>query len=246
MKNKGFGINELDKRISELTCKGLFWGENGAIAMEKERLKLNKAFGQSPVELLSATSSTYYAASGNAASRARNSSLFLKIFWYFRAWKCLRRAEILSDKFAKLRLIEDMSLGELDVRACILNKAGRSNEALVYLNYGIMKIPTGQLGTKHDLCLFLIHETEIITGMRKYDKENKAEKNYQQAMKLSEDETVPALTKVRVMKSYGKFLASIARITESKDMLREGLGLAEENKLFDQAVKIKALLASIK
>lgn len=246
MKNKGFGISGLDKRISELTCKGLFFGKNGVIVMEKERLKLNRSFGQSPVELLSAVSSTYYAASGNAVSRAKVSNLFLKPLWCWRAWRCLRKAEKYSDEFAKLKPMEDMSLGELDVRACVLHKSGRRDEAEELLSHGIMKILTGQLGTKHDLCLFLVHESEIISSIRKYDKENKVEKNYQQALKLSEDETVPVLTKVRVMKSYGKFLADINRNYEAKHLLDQAYWLAEENDLNDQVVKIKALLASIK
>ena len=77
--------------------------------------------------------------------------------------------------------------------------------------------------------------------MRRYDKENKAGKNYQQALKLSEDETLPALTKVRVMKSYGKFLSGVGKITEAKEVLTKALILAEASDLNDQVIKIKSL-----
>ena len=150
-------------------------------------------------------------------------------------------AEKLSDKFARLKPMEDMSLGELDVRACILNKSGRSNEALILISHGISRISTGQTGTKHDLCLFLIHEAEVIIGMRRYDKENKAEKNYQQAFRFLEEETLPILTKVRVLKSYGKFLAENKRINEAESMLGNALDLAREDDLYDQERKIKAI-----
>lgn len=248
------------KPISELTCRGLFWGKDSALALEKKiinvlmgydlesfiKIKENYEKRDFLLSTTSAASSTYYAASGNAGSRAKASNLFSKIFWYWRAWRCLREAEKLSDKFAKMKPIEEMSLGELDTRACILNKAGRREEALALISHGIAKISAGQTGTKHDLCLFLIHEAEVISSMRKYDKENKAEKNYQQAMKLSEDEVVPILTKVRVMKSYGKFLIDANRTFEAKHLLNRAYWLAEENGLSDQVVKIKALLACIK
>ena len=236
-------------KISDLTRSGLFWGKEGAIASEKERFKVNKRLKwrfHLIGEFLSPASSTYYAASGNAGARAKESFLFSKLFWYWRAWRCLRMAEKLSDKFAGLGPMEDMSLGELDTRACILNKRGRRNEALALISHGITKISTGQTGTKHDLCLFFIHEAEVIAGMKRYSKGNKAEENYKQAIKLMEDRTVPVLTSVRVMKSYGKFLSGAGRIAEAKEVLTKALILAEASDLNDQAVKIKALLGTLK
>ena len=246
------------EEIREKTLLGDFWGKCGAVSIQKQIINFYRACCRwdkiykddtssiFPVELFSMTSSTYYAASGNASSRAKKANLFLKPFWYWRGWRCLRAAEKLSDKFAKLMPMEDMSLGELDVRACILNKTGRQSEAQAFISHGIMKILTGQIGTKHDLCLFLIHEAEVIVSMRKYDKENKAETNYQQAIKLMEDRAVPVLTRVRVMKSYGKFLIGVGRIIEAKDVMNKALILAEASDLNDQAVKIKALLGTLK
>jgi len=238
-------LSNLGEKISDLTLRGLFWGKNGALSLEKERVKINRSHQFHFIEFLSATSSTYYAASGNAASRAREMVLFFKPLWYWRAWRCLQIAEKNSDKFAKLRPMDEMSLGELDTRACVLHKAGRLSEAIIFLRYGIDKISTEKVGTNHDLCLFLIHEAEVFVGMRKYLKDKEAEENYKQAMRLSEDEAVPVLTRVRIMKSYGKFLAGAGRAYEAKNLLNEAYWLAEENGLYDQAVKIKALLAGI-
>src|SRR3989344_4058504 len=235
-------LSNLGEKISNLTLRGLFWGKNGALSLEKERLKIKQFHF---TEFLSAASSTYYAASGNAASRAREVVLFLKPLWYWRAWRCLQIAEKNSDKFADLMPMDEMSLGELDTRACVLNKAGRLDEAIVLLRYGIDKISTEQVGNKHDLCLFLIHEAEVFVGMRKYLKDKEAEENYKQALRLSEDEAVPVLTRVRIMKSYGKFLVGEGLIYET-NLFNEAYWLAEENGLYDQAVKIKALLAGIK
>ena len=246
------------EEIRDKTLLGDFWGKCGAVSIQKQIIDFYRAYCRwdkiykdntssiFPVELFSMTSSTYYAAGGNAGSRAKVSNLFLKPFWYWIAWRCLRKAEKLSDKFAGLRPMEDMSLGELDTRACILNKAGRQREACIFLNHGVKRILTGQVGTKHDLCLFLIHEAEIIAGMRRYDKENKAEKNYQQAFKLMENRAVPVLTSVRIMKSYGKFLSGVDRITEAKEVLTKALILAEASDLNDQVVKIKALFGTLK
>ena len=116
-------------------------------------------------------------------------------------------AEKLSDKFARLKPMEDMSLGELDVRACILNKSGRSNEALILISHGISRISTGQTGTKHDLCLFFDPRGRSYYWDEKVRQRKQGRKNYQQAFRFLEEETLPILTKVRVLKSYGKFLA---------------------------------------
>ena len=62
-------LNNLGEKISDLTLRGLFWGKNGALSLEKERLKINRSHQFHFTEFLSAASSTYYAASGNAASR---------------------------------------------------------------------------------------------------------------------------------------------------------------------------------
>jgi len=246
------------KSIKDDILLGDFWGKGKAISFQKQLLKLVELYRRwhdsaklifsIPVELFSMASSTYYAASGNAASRIKEEKLFFKPLWYWRAWMCLQIAEKNSDKFAKLRPMNEMSLGELDTRACVLNKAGRLSEAIVLLRHGIDKISTEQVGNKHDLCLFLIHEAEVFVGMKKYLKDKEAEENYKQAMKLSEDEIapVPILTRVRVMKSYGKFLTGVGRAYEAKNLLNEVYWLAEENGLYDQAVKIKALLAGIK
>lgn len=228
--------------IGKLTCRGEFWGKGGSLFWEKTVSEIYKTFGEEFYELLSSSSSTYYAASGNAASRAKESGLYFKVLWYWNSWKCLRTAERLSDKFASLKKMEDMSLGELDVRACILHKSGRRNEALKYLRQGLIR----QTGTKHDLCLFLIHEAEVLVDIRRdkagYNGDEKAMENYKQAMKLTEDETVPVSTKVRVMKSYGKLMEIHGETKEAVKILNNALTLAESNKLNDQAVKIKALL----
>lgn len=249
------------EEIRRKTLLGDFWGKYGAVSIQKQivnfyraccrrdkKLNDNRVYIIPVAFLFSAASSTYYAAGGNAFSHIGQvqADLFSMPLWFWRGWKCLRKAEKYSDEFAKLKPMKNMTLGELDTRACILSKRGRRNEAAGLLSHGIKEILTKQTGTKHDLCLFLVHESEIISSMRKYDKENKAEANYQQAMKLSEDEAVPALTKVRVMKSYGKFLAGVDKVVEAKDVLNKGLVLAEENNLDDQVVKIKALLARIR
>ena len=48
------------------------------------------------------------------------------------------------------------------------------------------------------------------------------------------------------MKSYGKFLSGVDRITEAKEVLTKALILAEASDLNDQVVKIKALFGTLK
>lgn len=253
-KNKKF-YHEYGRYLEEIkgkTLSGDFWGKNGALFYQDQTMLLFQKYEKScndktkfsiPVELFSMSSSNYYAANGNALSRIGQAGLFSKPLWCWRAWRCLRRAEKLSDKFASLKKMEDMTLGELDGRACILHKARRRNEAAGLLGHGIMKIIAQQMGTKHDLCLFLIHEAEILTEMKR---SNDARENYNQALGLLEDETILALTKVRVLKSYGKFLAENKRINEAEDVLGDALNLARKNCLYDQERKIKTIFKTFK
>lgn len=240
IENKLFG--EARKLIGNLTEKGKFWGRGEALCLEKRLINAGFFANKKPIiiaEMFSAASSTYYAANGNALSHIWQANLFSKSLWFWRAWRCLRKAEKYSDEFARLKRMEDMTLGELDTRACVLNKAGRRNEALVLLRHGIVKIPTKQIGTKHDLCLFLIHEAEIYGKMKKIVE---AENNYTKAIKFA----LPDLTKVRVLKSYGKFLAENKRIDAAESLLGDALDLAMDNNLHDQEVKIKAIFKHFK
>ena len=43
------------------------------------------------------------------------------------------------------------------------------------------------------------------------------------------------------MKSYGKFLSGVGKITEAKEVLTKALILAEASDLNDQVIKIKSL-----
>ena len=250
------------KLIADLTLQGKFWGKDGALRLEEEflmickmaRLRFATEKFRIPnfvpaitAEFFSAASSTYYTASANASAHAKQSAnLFSKLFWYWRAWICLRKAKKYSDKFAELKSIEDMTLGELDTRACVLNKCGRRQEALDYLSHGIMKLAsTGidndpEVENKHDLCLFLIHKAEILLEMKNKDK--KAQEDYDRAIRLSDyEDEVPILTRVRVWKSYGKFSAETGYVDISKYALGKALFLAKKNGLSDQEQKILAI-----
>ena len=237
-------LDNLRESIREQTLRGEFWGKGGALIKEKTSLMHSRNLeGTFLISSFSSASSTYYAASGNAVSRAKGSNLFSKLFWYWRSWKCLRKSGRFSDKFAALKKMEDMSLGELDGRACILHKRKCRQESLGYLSHGIMKISTKQMGTNHDLCLFLIHEAEILaeTGKKK-----NAHRNYEQTMELSKNDAVSVLTKVRVLKSYGEFLAEEGIREKAEDVLGEALDMAKENELYDQKRKITAIFNDYK
>lgn len=215
-------VKSIKESIREQTLSGEFWGKMGALSKEKICLMHSRNLGGTfLMSNFSSASGTYYAASGNAVSRAKRSNLFSKLLWYWRAWKCLRKSEKFSDKFAALKEMKYMSCGELDTRACVLHKTKRRKEALSYLSYGIMKISTKQMGAKHDLCLFLIYEAEILAEMGKRDQ---ARRSYVQATKLSRvGTTIPKLTRIRVFKSYGGFLAAEGRNEDTEDIIRRSL-----------------------
>lgn len=234
----GVLVKETRDIIRKRTLKGLFFGVVGAARLEKGLLKIYKSFGVAPgADFFSAASSTYYAAMGNAFSRAKESGLFLKLLWRLRAWKCRRIAKKYSDKFAALKPMEKMTLGELDARACVLRKARRQREALGHLSHGIMRVSTKQEGTKHDLCLFLIHEAEILAETGKI---KEAEENYHDALRYAEDD-VSLLTKSRVWKSFGKFKARRGKLDEAEFALGKALCWSMKEKLFDQTQKITAI-----
>ena len=59
------------------------------------------------------------------------------------------------------------------------------------------------------------------------------------------DEIIPVLTKVRVMKSYGKFLVTKGQSNDAEAVLGEALDLARSSGLFDQVKKIKTVIKSL-
>lgn len=118
-------VSALGKKLHQKTWAGKFWGMTGAIrlAQKMARTLIFERGTLGEKEGLSMLSSTYYAAAGNASGHQGP-------IWLFRKNWCGFRAVWLSDRLEKLcGGKNNMMASWLDVRASILRKAGREEEA---------------------------------------------------------------------------------------------------------------------
>lgn len=251
MKKKDF--KRLGKAISKLTCKGFFWGKDGAIALEKERLKILSQYDLELfikitnyekcdflISLLSAASSTYYAAHCNAIAIAEKAAIIYKPLWYWRAWISLRSASNNSDRFGGLVSLQKMTLKELGLRSIILEKTNRLAEARYVLEKGIIRF----FENKDTTCLLLIRESEVLLKLRG---RRSCGNSLRQALELSKnEESVSLLTKAKVLTAYGKFLAEQKYLPEAEKALNSALELTVGNCLYEQTRKIKKTMRLFK
>jgi hypothetical protein len=124
-------IAGLGQAIYEETWLGNYWSLSGVLVLEWIRARLINRYGSESQRrgLLSARSSTWYSAAGQARARA-SKNLWAKFFWFPIAAFCFWRALRFSNRFAKKIQLEKMTAPQLDVRASILRKLGKHNEAL--------------------------------------------------------------------------------------------------------------------
>lgn len=215
-------IDGLHAAIYNLTWLGKFWGWTGVIALHEIRHRHFQDF--------SALSSTYYAASGNAKARAKNNPL-----WIIIAAVCFWRALRLSDRFAKMVTLKNMTVGQLDVRSHILRKAGRHEEALKCVDEALFREDI----ERHSKALLLIGAAESleVTG-----KKDEAHKMYTKALFMSQRDDMPVDTTIRVLRSVAKFerrqYRNIAEYKGDEKLFRRAYELALENNLNDQRDKI--------
>lgn len=234
----GEAIKGLNQAIHHLTWLGEFWGFKGVVVLDWIRNYYTDELRGKRQEMLSARSSTYYAATGNACAHA-SQGFFLKLFWLVISFFCSQRALHFSDCFAKIGL-KNMNVGELDVRATILRKASvfrraeRRAEALECINEALNRDEVAP----HSRVFLMIGRADILAASENAADKGSAYIIYDQALDLKDK--IDVATKVRLYKSYAQFLIKYkpGLIIKAREMIFEAKELAIENGLDDQMEKI--------
>jgi tetratricopeptide (TPR) repeat protein len=225
---------KLRQELSKLTWAGKLWGRNGAIRWSRKRYKILEELGRE-AEALSALSSTYYTAAGQALARGEG----LRVLWWLPVaiW-CLMRANLLSDRLERLLGLSRMSSEELDCRARITFKAWRYKKALAC---------TREALSRQDLApdtraLLLMGLAEILEALNKSGQmSSEVERIYNEIVSLCTH--LKPTTEVRIMKSYGEYLLNWDYPVEAEGILVQAIDVAREHKLGDQEIKIAPILA---
>lgn len=220
------------ERLFRLSWDGNYWGENGAIALSELVYSEKMALGDQSA--LSGLSSIYYSAAGNAASRTRSSTFLGKPFWLLRAFRCLRKAEKLSDELERKVGVSKMSPDELDIRSSILRKAHRCDDALRCTQAGL---------SRSDLSPDTRVLLEIGLGeiMDEVGNNKAAGEAYARAIGFLMK--IKPTTRVRYFKSLAEHYHRCKWHVPARNMAIKALKIAEDSNLTDQVVKIKPALA---
>jgi len=226
-------VEGLGQAIFHLTWLGHFWGLRGVIVLDEIRswYIVHKLRGDEP-GTISARSSTYYAAAGNAKARASQSFL-AKPWWLLLAFLCFMRSMRLSNRLVKLVGIQGMNPDQLDVRSHILRRAGQHKEALECVNEALPRTSV----TTNSRALLLMGKAESLV---KLGSSAKAEAAYRDAMSLVSQ--VPVSTHVRLLRSLAAHRRASGRDTEAQQLFEQARSLATQDALGDQAEKIEASL----
>lgn len=215
--------------------KGELWGKDGALQEARRRFHIAyRRGGATAVSGLSALSSAYYTAAGNAAAMFRTSGWPYKPFWGLRAWYCFRKAVKLSDSFAQKRTVAEMSAGKITTRASILEKDNRWEAALHLARAGLERTDLSE----HDRFLLLLNRAraEERIGMK-----DDAALDYILARNLIEAGLVNEEDAVRGYRALAEYHGRQNNLEHARKFKSLGLGLAHKNGWGDQIVKLEAL-----
>lgn len=225
--------------VYEKSWSGEYWGRDGAIALSKKRF-LEHIYDNELPAGLSALSSTYYSAAGNALSRLKTSGLFAKPLWLTRALWCFLRAVMLSEELERLGGLDEMTSDQLDIRARILFKSRRYDKALVVTEKALSRFDLAAdyrvySDTRTDsIALLLMGRAEIYyaQGLRTLAPS-------ELALQFAEWHGVRSTTRVRLLKSRSAILRRLGYERDADVTLREAFKIAAEHGLQDQITKLK-------
>ena len=231
--------DDIGQKVYGLTWQGKLWGKGGAIAWSCLRYTYLKAMGKE-LQGLSALSSTYYTAWGNALARARQ-NWALAIFWTPKAIWALCKALKLSDEAEARSGLKNMTVGQLDIRASILAAAFFRARHLDDASECIKEALTREDISDDNLALIKTKLAEI------YNRTGEHEKAGDIYCKVINMTGVKATTSVRVRRSAAWHLFKWGKGRETrkqvaKEFLRVALSVAKENNFGDQVIKIKSLM----
>lgn len=226
-------VEGLSQAIFHFTWLGHFWGFRGVIVLDEIRswYIVHKLRGDES-GTLSARSSTYYAAAGNAKARA-SQSLLAKPWWFILTSLCFMRSMRLSNRLVKLVGIKGMNPDQLDVRSHILRRTRRYREALECVNEALSRASI----IVNSRTLLLMGKAESLV---KIGRPADAQAAYRDAMSLVSQ--VPVSTHVRLLRSFAAYRRASGHEAEAQQFFEEARLLATQDALGDQVKKIEASL----
>ncbi len=218
----------LSQAIRSATLGGRFSGHYGALELEDQRLKLvrrcHKKGEGDLVAALSAASSTYYAAGGNAWAKRQ----FGRAAWRL-AW-----ARLYSNEMVRLAGgLDLLSADQLEIRASICRqwRDYRQAEECVVLALARNGLPD------NTRALLLLQQAKI---HERNGREKDADMSFLQAINIARIGNLSNLTKSRIMRAYGSWLESNGYDAAALVARKAAEDYAKETGLEDQLVKIQA------
>lgn len=220
------------KQVYSQTWKGEYFGPRGSIAIHRKLFR--STFSAENLNPMMDLASTYYSASTHAGSRIKECPW--GHLWLLRGLWCLFRALNLSTKYERWCSLENMTSAQLNVYASILLTAGFTNHAFKCLNLAREKP-----GLSDDTLVLLEIKFGEIHDC--WGSPHLAKLNYEKADKLRPN-TAPT-TQVRYWRSVGSHHLQTGDKVAAKYCLGQGLNIAKEYDLTDQAIKIKGVLKKL-
>ncbi|MBI3442641.1 MAG: hypothetical protein HY007_02655 [Candidatus Sungbacteria bacterium] len=126
-------VQGLDQAIYELTWLGQLWGPRGVLALERTRRHYLLLLGRH-ADALSTTSSTFFAAGGDAHARARNYGFPLKIILLPVAKYFFERSFLLTKKLIRDYGYDQLSTNKVDFIAHGLTRKKYYEQATACMN----------------------------------------------------------------------------------------------------------------
>jgi len=235
--------DDIGRKVYDLTWKGEIWGTDGAIKLSHIRYAyLSVMNDYRKGDGASALSSTYYTAWGNAFSQFIVAPIKLKLLWLIRGICCAFWALAWSRHAEKEIGFENMTHGQLDVRASILAKWHLYRKAEKYLRKALEKPDI----TTDSQALILCKLGEVLD--RKLLNRIKGDHGGIEFGDAKRITKVKNTTRVRVFKALGAHMLRKKRSRPldykrvAKKFFMQALEIAERDNLGDQIVKIKALM----
>ena len=216
----------LNQEIYDQSWSGEHFGPNGMLWKAKRRYRREVAEGNL-TGALSALSSSYYTASGNAFSRWKLAKW--QLWWLWRAAWCAFQAKCKSDRFARIVPKDQMSSGQACVRSSILITFKQYGEAKKLLEFMLRT----QALLDDDQALLLINHAKVAKAEGYF---GLAHSTLNEAVAL--ENNLKPTTRVRLYRALGELWGREGNRQEAESCFFAAATIAEEEGLHDQSLKI--------
>lgn len=204
-------VQGLDLAIYELTWLGRFWGEHGALALERARYHYLHLLDRR-ADALSTISSTYYAAAGSLRASAHNRWFFLKLISLAQAKYFFEQSFYFTQTLIHDYGYDQLSTNQLDVIAHVLARKKRREQARVCINI-VLARPDASPNNK---ALMYRLSADIAISRGEY---GQAEQDIVRALELRS--TLGAATVTRVLRTQAIFEETRGNHANAETIRRE-------------------------